>query len=110
MCMQISVDAMRLFLSFNAMQLRALRRRQGITSIEVFVRVDGIPDTIFCGIVITGESDDSVRRVAEDIEDSGWSHYQANGRQIFEQVTNLQVKNDHLLISFNFLDSHRHYS
>lgn len=102
--MQISLDAMRLFLSVNAMPLRVLRRRQGITSVEMIMRIDALPDVVFCGIVITGDSEDSVMRAAEDIEDSGWSDYQANGREVYgRQVTTSQVRKDHLLISFHFL-------
>lgn len=87
MCMQISMDAMRLFLSVNAMPLRALRRRGGILSVDMFTHVDGSPEVVFCGIVITGESDDAVRRVVEDLEASGWHNY-----HVFEQVTSSQVK------------------
>jgi hypothetical protein len=79
-CMQISMDAMRLFLSVHAMPLRVLRTRQGIASVELFVRIDTHPELDFGGIVVTGESEESVRQVAEDIENSGWSEYQANGR------------------------------
>lgn len=87
MCMQISMDAMHLFLSVYAMQLRALRRRGGITRVDMNVTVDACPEVVFCSIVITGESEDSVRRVVEDIEDSGWSDYQPIERDVYEQVS-----------------------